>query len=162
MLTIPIIFKLDLIELKDNKMKQGPSFILKDHCSGCCFLKTTQTNGYFCDKLNMRLDVYNNTELPSTNLNCPFTEENLIQFHNESLFKIHENKEEKIKKIIESIFLNFEFHNLTVNEILLTTETITKHHIEKIQKELPDYLYDIYVDDHVNLKLCLTKLTKKV
>ena len=141
-------------------MKQGPSFILKDHCTGCCFLKTTLTKIKSCDKLNMRLDVYENTELPIPNLNCPFAEENTIQFHNESLFKIHESKEEKLKTIIESIFTNFEFHNLTVNEILLTTETITNHHIEKIQKELSDYLYEIYVDDHVNLKLCLTKKLK--
>lgn len=139
-------------------MKQGPYFSLKDHCTGCCFLKTTLTNDRFCDKLNMRLDTYNNTNLPIPNLNCPFAEENLIQFHNEALFKIHENKEEKIKTIIESIFSDFKFETLTINKILLSLEEVTDFQISQIQKELSQYNFKIErASDDINLILTLTK-----
>lgn len=136
---------------------QGPKLKIQYECGDCEF--TNHNRGkVICDKLNITLQVKEGKIV--TDLTCPFIEENEIRFHNESLFKIHEKQEESLKYILKNIFTNFEFHNLTVNEILLTIETITKHHIEKIQKELPDYLYEIYVDNHINLKLCLTKKLK--
>lgn len=140
---------------------QGPKLKIVTECGNCKYLKLEQLYNNSCKKLNVKLQT-NGINLPIPNENCPFLEENSITFHNESLMKISKNKEDKIENSIKTIFPLYKFHKLSINEIILATETITNDHIVKIQKEFPDYLYEIYVDDYMNLKLSLTKKLVKV
>lgn len=133
---------------------QGPKLNIITECKDCQFLGAT----IICNKLNVSLELKNG--LINPHKSCPFLEENAIKFHNEAISKITKNKETKIKNIIDEIFPDCELRLFSVNEIILATETITNDHIVKIQKEFPDYLYEIYVDDYMNLKLSLTKLVK--
>lgn len=136
---------------------QGPKLKVVVECGNCEFLKQTQLNDKFCDKLNIKLRTNNNLSTPPDK-NCPYLEENYIEFHNESLFQLHENREEKLKKKIESIFSDFKFEKLTMNEIHLSIEEVTDFHISEIQKELSQYNFKIErASDDVNLILTLTR-----
>ena len=134
---------------------QGPKLKIITDCQECTFVGKTG----ICKKLNISLEVRNGLIQPDKN--CPFLEENSIQFHNESLFKLHEDREENLKKKMQKIFCDFQLKKLTVNEILISTEKINDEHILKIQEEFSDYSYEIYVDDNINLKLALTKKITK-
>lgn len=134
---------------------QGPTLIIEKTCNDCEYLKVHIKSS----RLEHRCEKTNNELLTSRpDKNCPFLEESLIQFHTESLFQLHENKEEKLKKKIENIFSDFKFEKLTINEIHLSIEEITEFHISEIQKELSQYNFKIErASDDVNLILTLTR-----
>ena len=139
---------------------QGPKLKIISECGNCEFLNHNR-DYLFCDKLSNHQTTYilekiNNNVIPDKN--CPFLEETSIQFHNESLFQLHENREEKLKKKIESIFSNFKFEKLTMNEIHISIEEITEFHISEIQKELSQYNFKIErASNDINLILILTR-----
>ena len=137
---------------------QGPKLKIISECGGCKYVRYNYEAGLNnCDKLHIIL-LTTETKEVIPDKNCPFIDETSIQFHNESLFQLHENREEKLKKKIESIFSDFKFEKLTINEIHLSIEEITEFHISKIQKELSQYNFKIErASDDINLILTLTR-----
>lgn len=144
---------------------QGPKLKIVAECGNCEFLNYNK-DYFICEKLSVgctwTLDklaknaILDKNPIPPSE--CPFLEENSIHFHNESLFQLHENREEKLKKKIESIFSDFKFEKLTLNKILLSLEEVTDFQISQIQKELSQYNFKIErASDDINLILTLTK-----
>lgn len=135
----------------------GPKLKVVSVCWNCNFVRYNyEAKLNICDKLHLNL-LTNEIKQAIPDKNCPFLEETSIQFHNESLFQLHENREEKLKKKIENIFSDFKFETLTVNEILLSLEEVTDVQISQIQKELSQYNFKIErASDDINLILTLT------